>query len=38
VFLSLVPANVGARRLYESAGFRDTGRMLEGENLLRLEV
>jgi diamine N-acetyltransferase len=37
VLISLVPANLAARRLYESVGFRDTGRLLEGEHVLRWE-
>lgn len=35
--LSIVPANVGAKRLYESAGFSDTGEVDEdGEMIFRL--
>jgi diamine N-acetyltransferase len=37
VLISLVPGNVAARRLYESLGFRATGRVVEGEDVLRLE-
>ena len=38
VLVSLVPGNDGARRLYESLGFRDTGRIQDREHVLRREV
>jgi diamine N-acetyltransferase len=36
VVISLVPANATARRLYERLGFRATGRVVDGEDVLAL--
>jgi diamine N-acetyltransferase len=38
VFLSTVPHNAVARRLYESLGFRDTGRVEHGEAVMRWDA
>ncbi|HRJ86570.1 MAG TPA: GNAT family N-acetyltransferase [Ignavibacteria bacterium] len=38
VFLSFVPGNDTAKRLYESFGFKDTGRVEEGEIVYRLQL
>ena len=38
IFLSLVPGNDQARRLYYKLGFEDTGRVEENEDVLRLPL
>lgn len=38
IFLSFVPANTGARALYESIGFQLTGDTVEGETVMRLRL
>ncbi len=35
--LSTSPGNLGAQRLYESLGFRKTGEIVEGEEVMRLD-
>jgi diamine N-acetyltransferase len=37
IALSVEPENVGAQRLYESLGFRKTGEVVEGEEVMRLK-
>lgn len=36
--ISFVPSNTGARRLYEQLGFRDTGKVEEGELVFQLDI
>ena len=38
VQLSVLPENLGAIRLYEAAGFTDTGQVVEGEQVYRLRL
>lgn len=38
IFLSFVPGNDTAKKLYESYGFKDTGRIEEGEIIYKLEL
>lgn len=38
IFLSFDPLNVVAEKLYISAGFKDTGRVIDGENLYSLSI
>lgn len=38
VYLSFEPSNGRGRKLYSSFGFRDTGRIVDGELLYRLEL
>ncbi len=38
IFLSFVPGNDTAKKLYESFGFEDTGRFEEGEFVYKLEL
>lgn len=38
IFLSFVPGNDTAKKLYESFGFKDTGRFEEGEIVYKLEL
>jgi diamine N-acetyltransferase len=38
VFLSFVPGNERAKKLYESVGFKDTGRIEEDEIVYRLQL
>ncbi|MCK6479288.1 MAG: GNAT family N-acetyltransferase [Planctomycetes bacterium] len=38
VFLSVVPENRRAIALYEAAGFRDTGRVEDGERVMRIDL
>jgi diamine N-acetyltransferase len=38
ICISFVPANTVARHLYEQFGFRDTGRVDEGELVFRLDL
>lgn len=38
VFISFVPENAGARELYSSLGFEDTGEVDEGELVYKLNV
>lgn len=38
IYISFVPANVGAKALYASLGFEDTGRIDDGEILYKLKV
>lgn len=38
VFVSFVPDNLVARRLYESLGFTDTGKIEEGEIVYKLKL
>ena len=38
IFLSFVPGNDTAKKLYESFGFKDTGRVEEGEIVYRLQI
>jgi len=38
IFLSFVPGNDTAKKLYESFGFKDTGRVEEGEIVYRLQL
>jgi diamine N-acetyltransferase len=38
IFISFVPENTTARKLYESLGFVDTGRMDDGEMIFRMPV
>jgi diamine N-acetyltransferase len=38
IYLSFVPGNDTARKLYESHGFKDTGRVEQGEIVYRLQL
>lgn len=38
IFVSFVPDNVAAKKLYESIGFEDTGRFEEGESVYKLKL
>ena len=38
IFLSFVPGNDTAKKLYESFGFKDTGRFEQGEFVYKLEL
>jgi diamine N-acetyltransferase len=38
VYLSFVPENTGAERLYQSIGFARTGEINEGEIVMRLAI
>ncbi len=38
IFLSFVPTNTTARKLYERIGFRDTGRIEDEELVFRLPL
>ena len=38
IFISFVPENIGAQTLYELLGFKDTGLMMFGEKVYRLNL
>lgn len=38
ICISFVPANTGARLLYEQLGFKDTGTIMDGELVFRLDI